>query len=67
MTSPKEKYVVDKNGEQVGVLLDIEEYRRILADLEELESVRAYEAAKASKSEAIPVERAVKEIERTRQ
>ena len=66
MTSFSERYIVDKKGEQVGVLLDIEEYRRILAELEELESIRAYDASKASESEAIPFEQAVKEIERER-
>ncbi len=60
MTSSGERYLVDKKGKQIGVLLDIDEYRRILAELEELESIRAYDAAKASKSEAIPFEQAVK-------
>lgn len=66
MTSFGERYVVNKKGEQVGVLLDIDDYRRMLAELEELESIRAYDAAKASKSEAIPFEQAVKDIERER-
>ncbi len=39
------------------------EYERILQDLEELESIRAYDAAKASGDEAIPFEKAVAEIE----
>ncbi len=67
MASFSERYIVDKKGEQVGVLLDINEYRKILVDLEELESIRAFDAAKASKSEAIPFDEAVKEIERGRQ
>ncbi len=39
-------------------------YRELLAELEELDSIRAYEAAKASDDEAIPFEQAVAEIER---
>ena len=66
MTALKERFVVDKKGRRVGVFLGISEYRRILAQLEELESIRAYDAAKASKEEAIPFEQAVKEIERKR-
>jgi PHD/YefM family antitoxin component YafN of YafNO toxin-antitoxin module len=66
MTSIKEQYVVDEKGKRRGVLIGMKEYRRILAELEELESIRAYDAAKASKEEAIPFEQAVKEIERKR-
>ena len=66
MTSIKEQYVVDEKGKRRGVLIGMKEYRRILAELEELESIRAYDAAKASKEEAIHFEQAVKEIERKR-
>lgn len=59
-------YVVNEQGVRVGVLLDIEEYQRLLAELEELESIRAYDIAKASGDEAIPFEEAVAEIEQER-
>lgn len=64
MISFNEKYVVNEKGERVGVLLDIDDYRKILEGLEELESVRAYDVAKASGDEAIPFEQAIEEIER---
>jgi hypothetical protein len=60
------RYVVDENGERVGVVLDIAEFHRLLDELEELESIRAYDAAKASGDEAIPFEQAVTEIEQQR-
>ena len=63
MSTLKERYVVDENGNRLGVLLDLEEYRELLEQLEELESIRAYDAAKASDDEAIPFEQAVAEIE----
>ena len=66
MIKLKERYIVDEKGNRVGVLLDIEDYHRLLAELEELESIRAYDAAKASGDEAIPFEQAVAEIERER-
>lgn len=56
----KERYVVNEKGERVGVLLDIREYQRMLEEVEELESIRAFDAAKASKDEAIPFEQAVR-------
>ncbi|MBI3329793.1 MAG: hypothetical protein HYZ81_24190 [Nitrospinae bacterium] len=62
----KERYVVDEHGNRVGVLLDIEDYHKLLAEAEEMESIRAYDAAKASGDEAIPFEQAVAEIERER-
>jgi len=57
--SVRERYVVDEKGTRIGVLLDIDEYRRLLEELEELAAIRAYDAAKASGDEAIPFEQDV--------
>ena len=67
MATLKEKYVVNENGERVSVLLDWEDYRALLEELEELESIRAYDAAKASDDESVPFEKAMEEIENKRQ
>ncbi len=67
MTLVKQKYVVDEKGNRIGVLLDKEDYDKILEDLEELETIRAYDAAKASGDESIPFEQAIEEIEKGRQ
>ena len=53
MITLKERFIVDENGQRVGVLLDIEDYRQLLEALEELEAIRAYDAAKASGDEAV--------------
>jgi hypothetical protein len=66
MVTLKEQYVIDGEGSRIGVLLDIEEYLRLLEELEELESIRAHDAAKTSSNSAIPFEQAVAEIERHR-
>jgi hypothetical protein len=63
----KERFVVDENGKRIGVLLDIEDYHRLLEALEELEAIRAYDAAKASDDEVLPLEQALTEIEKDRQ
>jgi hypothetical protein len=60
------KYVTNLRGKKVGVVLDIEGYRKILADLEELASIRAYDEAKLAKDVAIPLLKATKQIERSR-
>lgn len=61
-----ERFVVDDAGNRVAVLLEIAEYQSMLEQLEELESLRAYDHAKASGESAIPFEQAVQEIERDR-
>ena len=66
MAAIRERYVVDEAGARVSVLLDVEDYRRLLAELEELESLRAYDAAKAAEDESISFEQAVAEIEQRR-
>ena len=66
MLRTKERYVVDENGKRVGVILDMTDYEKLLEEVEELESIRAYDAAKASGEKPIPFEQAVAEIERNR-
>lgn len=66
MATHTERFLVDEEGHRLGVLLDIGAYQKILEDLEELESIRAYDAAKASGEEAIPFEQALQEIKKSR-
>ena len=65
-TLKPKKYVTNRRGQKVGVVLDIEDYKKIVADIEELESIRAYDAAKASEDERISFQKAAQEIERSR-
>jgi hypothetical protein len=62
----KERYVVDESGSRVAVLLDIEEYQKVLDALEELEAISAFDEAKAESDEAITFEQAIAEIESQR-
>ncbi len=62
----KERYVVDETGSRVAVLLDIEEYNKVLDALEELEAISAYDEAKAESDEVIGFEQAIAEIESQR-
>ncbi len=66
MTPKAHQFLVDTEGNRVGVVLDIREYQAVLEDLEELESVRAFDAAKASGERSIPFEEAVAVIEKHR-
>jgi hypothetical protein len=60
------KFVTNRQGKKVAVVLAIEDYKKLLAEIEELDSIRAYDAAKASGEKAIPFEQATEEIERSR-
>jgi hypothetical protein len=58
------RFLVNDKGRKEDVLIDIKLYEKILDELEKLESIRAYDKAKASGDEILPFEKAVKEIER---
>jgi len=66
MTPKIKRFIKDSKGRKVSVVLPIEDFRKIEKELEELESIRAYDAAKASGDEPVPFQRAVSEIERGR-
>ncbi len=66
MLTLHQRFVIDEDGKRTAILLDINEYNKLLEELEELESIRAFDAAKSSGDEAIPFEQAVAEIEKQR-
>lgn len=66
MPTVNESCIVDEDGTRVGVILRMEDYRKLMEGLEELESIRAYDTAKNSGDEAIPFEQAIREIEQDR-
>ena len=63
MAKSNERFVVDENGNRVGVLLEIDDYTKLVEALEELESIRAYDSAKSSGDDVVPFDDAVREIE----
>ena len=58
-----ERFLVDDQGRRIAVVLDVVDYEQLLAQVEELEAIRAYDTAKASRDEAIPLDDALREIE----
>jgi len=57
------QFVVDDKGKRAAVLLPIEEWEKVLEDLEELDDIRAYDKAKSGPQDAVPFDQAVREIE----
>ncbi len=59
-----ESFVTDSEGKRVGIILPIEEYNRIMEELEDLEDIRTLDEARANPSEKIPWEEVKAEIEK---
>ncbi len=57
------EYLVDEKSRKKAVVIPIDEWKRIVAEIEELEDIREYDKAKSIEDEEIPFELAVKEIE----
>lgn len=56
------QYIDDESHGITSVLLPLEEWERILEELEDLDDIRAYDAAVREPDEAIPFTQAVQEI-----
>lgn len=65
------RYLVDENGERIGVFLDLEEYERLREIEDEMEDIRRFDAAidKVERGEAdfVPWKEARREIEAERE
>ena len=59
--------ITDSNGNKLGVFLPIDEYEKIIKELEELEDIRLYDQSKASNENSYPLEKAIKMVEEERQ
>jgi hypothetical protein len=62
----KEQFVVDEGGHRTAALVGIDRYLELINAEEELACVRAFDNAKTSGDEAIPLAQALKEIEADR-
>ena len=63
MSKTNKQYIVDNKGNRTGVIVPIDDYRKMLEDLEELETIRAFDTAKTSGDKEIPYDQAIREIE----
>ncbi len=56
------RYVIDEHQTPTDVVLTIEQWREILAELEELDDIRAYDEARSVPQESVPLDRAAQDI-----
>ncbi len=57
------EYLVDEHQNRKSVLLPVAEWEQIVSELEELDDIRAYDAAQPKVAEKLPFEQAVREIQ----
>jgi len=62
MVAVHPQYVVDEKQHRRAVLLPVSDWERIVEELEELDDIRAFDAAKAGSQETVPFEQAVREV-----
>lgn len=66
MGALRQQFIEDKQGNRIAVLMPIDQYNKLLEQLEDMEDIRAYDASKAEDDEIIPFDQAISEIEKKR-
>jgi tetrahydromethanopterin S-methyltransferase subunit G len=59
MQTTSEQYIVDAQDQRLSVVVDFDYYQKLLARLEELEEIYAFDLAEESQDEAIPFSQAI--------
>lgn len=57
------QYIVNEQQQATAVVLPVAEWDALLEEIEELDAIRAYDAAKAEESEVISFDKALAEID----
>ena len=60
----KPQYIIDSNQKKEAVIIKIDEWEKIVEELEMLEDIRAYDKEKSNPSKIIPFKEALKEIKK---
>ncbi len=64
MIATKQQYQIDQKGRKKSIVISIEDWNKILDELEELDDIRTYDKAKKKKEELIPLRKAIHERRR---
>ena len=60
------QYITDYTGKKISVVLPINEFKKIMDELEELDDIGLYDEAKKSDEPSIPIDEAFRIIEMNR-
>lgn len=66
MGAVRQQFIEDNQGKRIAVLMPIDQYNKMLEQLEDIDDIKAYDAAKAKDDEIISFDQAVNEIEAKR-
>jgi hypothetical protein len=55
----KPQFITDEQGNRTGVILSINEYNKLMDELDEAHTIRLYDSAKAEKLTFQPLEKAL--------
>ena len=58
-----QQYIVDEKSQRQTVIVSVAEWEQILEELEELDSIRAYDAVKAKSQGSISLDQALRELD----
>ena len=67
MGALRQQFIEDNKGKRIAVLMPIDQYNKMMEQLEEIDDIKTYDTAKANNDEIIPFDRAVDEIEAERE
>ena len=59
MQTISEQYIADAQCQRLSVVVEFDYYQKLLARLEELEEIYAFDLAEESQDEAIPFDQAI--------
>ena len=60
------QFITNNKGKKIAVILPIEDYNKMIEDLEDIDDVRLYDEVKQLNEPSIPIEEAFKLIESKR-
>jgi hypothetical protein len=64
---PPTRFLTNETGEKIAVIIEIEEYKKILEELEDAEALCEYHEAKASGETPVPFDEAISRIDKKRE
>ena len=60
----QQHFITDKNGKRISVVIPVNDYNQLIEAWEELEDIKAYDAAKSKKTNPIEAQIAFEEVEK---
>lgn len=66
MAALNPQFITDEKGKKISVVISVKEYEVIMEQLEELEDIKLYDAAKSVNEPSIPIDKAFEMIEAKR-